>query len=478
MWPGIGDRVLDNVSVSIDSGRISSLDHASSAPEAFLMPSFVDSHCHFVQMGLQKSCADLSGARSARDLLARTGAAASSGEGILVGEGFDDSTWDDPALPSLEEIDATFPDRPVFLRRVCGHMALLNSSMLRMLPADVEGVDHARGVAREEPVLRFREFFPPSDEEIEEAARTASSMCAAAGVTAVGALEPLSRAARLADLVPGFSFVCYVPFGDLGRLQNGEGAGKASVKGVKFFLDGSIGAETAATGCGYLSGAEPPLLWDTDDLEEALGDVYAAGLYPVMHAIGARAIEQAGRVSLTAWRGCKSPGRGWARIEHAEELAAVPGEVLDPSFHRLSMQPNFVLNWQSPDRLYGQKLPWETAEGLNPFRSVLDEGFALGFGSDGMPFGPLKGLAGATGHPDRSQRLSVQEALAAYTTEAAAVCGLDELSGPLDVGRTADMVLLSGNPFLSPWGELDVLATISAGRIVYGDGSVLGEVAH
>jgi hypothetical protein len=128
--------------------------------------------------------------------------------------------------------------------------------------------------------------------------------------------------------------------------------------------------------------------------------------------------------------------------------------------------------------LYGQKLPWEVAEGLNPFRSVLDGGFALGFGSDGMPFGPLRGLAGATGHPDRSQRLTVHEALAAYTTEAAAICGMEELSLPLDVGRRADMVLLSGNPFLSPWGELDVLATISAGRVVYGDASILGEVAH
>lgn len=474
MWPGPGGKVRRNVSVSVDSGRISSMERVSSAPDVFMMPSFVDAHCHFVQMGLKRACLDLSNTRSARQLLAEAAAVRSSGSGILLGEGFDDSTWDDPALPSLGDMDAAFPDRPVFLRRICGHMALLNSRMMEILPPGLDGVDDARGIAREEPVLRFRELFPPSEGEIEKAARAAFEMCATSGVTGVGALETLGRAAGLGELVPDMSFACYVPYTDMDALKKDR---PEWVKGVKFFLDGSIGAETAATGCGYLTGAEPSLLWDSADLEGALSEVYGAGLYPVMHAIGAKAIEQAGRASKTAWERSGGTGNRIARIEHAEELSAVPAEALDPSFHRLSMQPNFVLNWQARDRLYGAKLPWEAVEDLNPFRSVLERGFRLAFGSDGMPFGPLAGLAGATEHPNRAQRLGVVEALAAYTTDSAALCGLGELSTPIGVGRRADMVLLSRNPFDSSWSGVEVVATVSGGRIVYGEKSLGREVS-
>ena len=104
---------------------------------------------------------------------------------------------------------------------------------------------------------------------------------------------------------------------------------------------------------------------------------------------------------------------------------------------------------------------------LNPFRTVLDAGFQLAFGSDCMPLDPLYGLKGAVRHRNAAQSVSMVEALAAYTLDAASISGLLHLAAPLGAGRTADMVFLSGNPFES-FDNISIEATMKNGSMVFG----------
>jgi predicted amidohydrolase YtcJ len=110
---------------------------------------------------------------------------------------------------------------------------------------------------------------------------------------------------------------------------------------------------------------------------------------------------------------------------------------------------------------------------LNPFALVLENGFRLGFGSDNMPFGPLYGITGATGHPVPGFRLSCQAALQAYTLGSAWMCGFHHLAVPLGPGRPADMAVLSGNPFDAGFEGLEVVATLRGGSVVHGPPDLL-----
>ena len=212
---------------------------------------------------------------------------------------------------------------------------------------------------------------------------------------------------------------------------------------------------------------------DVGELLDLIVRSAGAGKVPILHAIGGEALRQASRVSLAALdRESGLAGLG-VRIEHAEELLAEwPGRWL-PGFHGFSMQPNFVRAWQQPGGMYESRLGAARSLSLNPFETVLEAGFDLGFGSDGMPFGPLYGIPGSTGHPAPGQTLTVGRALSAYTLGSAGLSGFDDLARPVAPGRPAHLVVLPENPFESGFEGLEVMATICDGRVVHGDRSVM-----
>jgi predicted amidohydrolase YtcJ len=133
------------------------------------------------------------------------------------------------------------------------------------------------------------------------------------------------------------------------------------------------------------------------------------------------------------------------RIEHAEH-------VVDAQIARMaelgviaSMQPNFAGRWQGPEGLYEQRFG-DRHRLLNPHRKVMEAGVALAFGSDGMPLGPLYGVRSAMNHPEPTQSMTFVEALHAYTLGAAAAGRAEDVIGSLEVGKQADLVVLSGDP--------------------------------
>jgi len=477
LWTGRHGEVLASGSILIgEDGRVSSIaGNCCSGTNAFVMPAFVDAHSHFVAMGLAESLTDLSGVSSSRELLEMVALAAAEGDGILQCGRFDESEWSCPDLPSLEQLDSATGDRPVFIRRICGHHALVNSAMMSILPPDTPDLERATGNLREDMVLNFSTHFPPSRDALEKAVSDAAEKAFASGVTALGSMEPFINLEFLSGIDAGVRLSCNVYWQDLVPFLDSslpQRKGEFFVPGVKLFLDGALGAKNAAVFEGFLDAPPGELIYSDDELKNALERIGDLGMTPVLHAIGAVALEQIDRVysllDARVYAGFR------IRIEHAEELIpAWPGNW-DPDLHVFSMQPNFVNRWQMPGGLYYSRLPRNRVLQLNPFGLLSKAGFLLGFGSDCMPFGPLLGLGGATGHPFEAFRLSIEQALRAYTLGAADVCGFTELSRPVEPGRPADLIVLSGDPFTGiPFEELTIVATLKDGMIVYGADNLL-----
>lgn len=481
VWTGPNDRLLPASLIEFSEGRITGISPApDSESDLFIIPSFVDAHCHFTWSGLRSLYLDLESADSSGDFLEMLASEVKDEKTgvILRGCNFDESLWPDSSLPSLAELDAVTGERPVFIRRVCCHKALVNTAMLKMLPPDSEGVDWSTGIIREGIIVGFENLYQPEPHILREAAVLAADLCFSSGVTAVYSFEHLFSIEALAGNNPPVRMSVSV-FGDdsvlLEKALKDETIDLSRLRGLKFFLDGSIGAETAAVSGAYLDGTVMNPLMNDDQVLECLLLSDRLGLTPSFHAIGAKALAQIDRAGKLYLKKTGSNGIQEIRVEHAEELlTAWPGHW-DPSVYSFIMQPNFVKRWQQPGGMYEKKLGRERALKLNPFGLLERSGFSFGFSSDSMPFGPLRGLQGATDHPSEEFRLDIDTALNAYTLGAASICGFDDLSLRLGEGRKADMTVLSGNPFRTAWDKIEIMATIQGGKLVYGESDILEE---
>ena len=130
-------------------------------------------------------------------------------------------------------------------------------------------------------------------------------------------------------------------------------------------------------------------------------------------------------------------------------------------------QPNFIGQWSLPGGMYERRLGFERTARNNPYREILEEGGSLAFGSDGMPYGPLEGIHWAVNAPFEVQRLSVDEAVAAYTSGGAFAGFAEYQQGSLARGKLGDAVVLGGNPWRTPSSirQLRVAATVCNGKL-------------
>lgn len=462
----------------------------------FVVPGFVDAHTHLVGLGLEYLRPNCSGAASRAEALARVAdwLRAHPGGSPVVGEGWDQSDWVDPAPPTRAELDAICPGRPLALRRVCGHLAVFNSRALESIGTTHEGLDPASGLALEHLPLTIGRLWPPDAATMDEAVQLGQAQAWRRGVTAIhemghpGTFRAFGRAdvaGRLRLRVTHFFPIERLDAVEAAGLVSGFGGDHLRVGGVKFFLDGSIGGRTAAVRVPYPadqgapSGSEGMLLWQDLPLRQALERAAGLGFPPAMHAIGDRAIAQAiSVVERMRSDGASFPAPG-PRLEHAEMLDAELISRGTAAGFIFSMQPNFTARWQHPGGLYEQVLRAERAAALNPYRAVaLTE--RLVFGSDTMPLDPLLGLAGAIRHPVPEQRLCFRSALRRYTQAAAAAAPFPFGNGTLEPGAPADFVVLRlppdvSFPFLTgvagspPVERMEVAATWVGGACVFAD---------
>ncbi len=495
--------------IHVRAGRVAAIEpvpgsaDAATAPGAIrlpadllIIPGFVDAHTHLVGLGLEKLRPNCAGAASRAEALSRVAdwLRAHPGAGPVIAEGWDQSEWADPTMPTRTDLDAICPDRPLALRRVCGHIAVFNSRALETLGPAPEGCDRESGLARERLPLTISRVWPPDDALMDEAVRLAQAEAWRRGVTGIhemghpGTFRAFGRAriaGRLHLRVTHFFPVERLDALHAAGLPSGFGDDRLRVGGVKLFLDGSIGARTAAVRVPYPAPADGPppgdgmLLWEDAPLSQALERAARLGFPPAMHAIGDRAIAQAISVVERMRAGGVSIPAPGPRLEHAEMLdAELLARAVSAGFV-LSMQPNFTARWQHPGGLYEQVLRPPRARSLNPYRAVA-QAERLIFGSDTMPLDPLFGISGAIGHPDSEQRLCFRSALRRYTQAAAAAAPRPFGDGALLPGAPADLVALRLPPDVSfpfapgiagspPVTRLEVAATWIDGECVHAD---------
>jgi len=451
-----------------------------------VVPGFIDAHAHLAHDAWRRTWIDLGGCRSLEDALAtlRARVAKARHGDWIVARGGDESTWPVKRYLTRHDLDRVSVSHPIFANRVDGHMCSVNTAVLSRVDlggaAGVEvGPDgQPTGVLKEEAGVRARDAIPrPSEAEWVRRLAASIARMHALGITGVHdcveppevrAYQELRRQGRLtlrASLMPyAESLDALAAAG----LRTGFGDEWLRLGAVKVFADGSLGARTAALFDPYDDEprAAGGLVRSPKDLTALLARAHAAGFQAAVHAIGDRAID----VVVEAYARVldREPRRDHRhRIEHLE----LPSEEVLDRMRDLglvaSMQPNFVARWSGPGGLYERRLGRARLEGNNPFREIVRRRIPLAFGSDGMPYGPLVGLAGAVDAPFPAQRIPATEALRAYTAGGAFAGFAESDVGTLAAGKLADFVILAGDPRQDEAAGVAVDATVVGGSVMY-----------
>ncbi|WP_339104891.1 amidohydrolase [Haloterrigena salinisoli] len=467
-----------------------------------VLPGFIDAHTHVEQLGQHLVHADLSDATSVADCLETLSAHADAepDREWVLGFGYDESAWDDSRTRPLtrEELDRVSEDRPVVAMRVDLHTASLNSVALERLGDDLPASDLRRsggeptGVAVEDAAEAVRRELTADRAEMREVLAAATERAVELGVTGVhdkvrGSVAPrVYRDMAVDGDLPLRVRIDYwsdhlEALEEVGLATN-AGDDRVQTGAIKSFSDGSFGSRTARLREPYAdasaAGADAEhdadegtddddrgqWVVDPDDLAALVERADSAGYQVCVHAIGDAAIEE----TLSALESTADPGGRRHRIEHAELATDDQFERMADAGVVASMQPNFH-RWADEGGLYDRRLGRERRNRTNRFRRALEAGVPLAFGSDCMPLDPLLGVHHAVTAPTEAQRLSVTDALRAYT-RGAAYAGFDEdRLGTLEVGKKADLVVLEE----SPWDradridEIDVAMTMVDGDVVF-----------
>lgn len=473
-----------------------------------VVPGFIDAHAHLMGLGMSRLQADLMGATSKAEIVERLQAFAETlpADAWVTGRGWDQNDWPEKAFPTRADLDAAFPDRPVWLERIDGHAAWANTAALRAAgidairsAADPEGGQTIRDAAGEptgvfiDAAMAFvgAAVPPPTPEVANRALTLALEETARYGLTGVhdaGAdtatiglyrqrIDAGTFPLRLYAMIDGrghtFDHFCEAgPVLDYG--------GRLTVRSVKFYMDGALGSRGAALIESYHDDAENVgLLFKspeafTEDVKRAL----ECGFQINTHAIG----DRANRVVLDGYAAAmEQTGRtvGRHRVEHAQilALADIPRfAVLDVI---ASVQPTHATSdmYWAEDRVGPERV-----EGAYAWRSLLETGARLALGSD-FPVervDPLLGFYAAVTRQDADgfppegwqpeQALTREEALRGFTLDAAYAAFMEDATGSLTPGKYADFVVLSRDIMTVPAREIleaEVVATYVSGERVY-----------
>jgi predicted amidohydrolase YtcJ len=477
-----------------------------------VVPGFHDSHVHFLGGGEQLARVELKDAQDEAEFgkrLREFDQKLPKGRWMLGGNWDHDRAFDGK-LPTAAVVDKYVPDRPVFIRRYDGHMALANTVALTMAKMTAETKEPAGGV-----IYRLEDGKTPSgilkdnamglvgrlvpesgDEEIAEAVRAAMRACAENGVTSVAdmdgssatarrtlirVLQKLAREGRMTvrlDLHWPIAFRNEVAA--VGTEAN-FGNDFVRIGGVKGFMDGSLGSSTAKMFEPFEGEPKNLGVFVTapDTMGRMIREADKAGLSIAVHAIGDEANATLLDLFAEAAR-ANGPRDRRFRIEHVQHLRPADYKRFKVIGVVASMQPYHAIDdgrWAE-----GRIGPRRCASSY-AFRSLLDHGARLAFGSD-WPVAPLDVLAGIDAavnrrpldgkHPEGwfpEQRITVAEAVEAYTLGSAYVAFQEADRGSVRPGKYADLVVLSRDIFAPTdrdrIGEARVDLTIVGGKVVF-----------
>jgi predicted amidohydrolase YtcJ len=472
-----GDRIL-SVGSSAEIAKLARASREAQVIDAnggMVTPGFIDSHVHFLTGGFSLSSVQLRDAKTPTEFISRIKAfAATVPAGTWITGGDWDHTLWGGELPTRDWIDSVTANNPVWINRLDGHMALANGRALDAAKVtkdtrDVEGGTIVRdasgnptGILKDNAQSYVNRVEPaPTPALVDRALQAAMKYVAARGVTSVHNMSDFETLAAIDRAHAAGSLITRIyqvtPISQWERLRDlvarrGRGDEWLRIGGLKGFVDGSLGSHTAAM---FAPFTDTPK--DSGFLVETEADLYRwtsegdkAGLQLIVHAIGDRAINTQLNIFERVAKENGARDRRF-RIEHAQHIA--PQDV--PRFALLgviaSMQPYHAID----DGRWAEKvIGAERAKTTYAFRSLLDAGAKVAFGSDWFvaPPTPLEGIYAAVTrrtlddkNPDGwvpQQKIGVQDALRAYTVTAAYASFEEGSKGTLERGKLADIVIL------------------------------------
>jgi predicted amidohydrolase YtcJ len=445
-----------------------------------VLPGLVDGHGHLMLLARARLELDLTAAGSEAEAAGLVAAAASRlrpGEWI-TGRGWDQTRWPEQVYPSRASLDRAAPGHPVALVRVDGHATWASGEALTRAGITRRSTDPPGGLiarsAEGEPTGILidlaqdvvRSLIPgPSEERFDQAVRDTIAECLAKGLT--GAHEPgvdLAAVASYTRLIERgqFPFRLFAALSGKkawGRYRDGApetvGDGRLVVGAVKLWLDGALGSRGAALHAPYCDDPSNTglVLVPSEEVERLAREVTARGFHVWVHAIG----DRANAIVLDVFERVRTVGGPAARlrVEHAQILS--PADI--PRFARLGVVPSMQPTHCTSDmRWAGERLGPERLGGAYAWRSLLDTGAYLAGGSD-FPVedaNPFHGLHAAVTRRPReghdpgwqpAQRMTREEAVRAFTIWNARSIGREADQGSLEVGKRADLIVLSDDVF-------------------------------
>jgi predicted amidohydrolase YtcJ len=475
-----------------------------------VVPGFEDSHAHFLGIGFARLDVDLVGTRSYAEVLERVAAALKGrrpGEWVR-GRGWHEGKWTAPApgavrgFPTHAALSAISPDNPVVLERADGHASLANARAMAFAgitratkaPAGGEIVHDAKGEPTGVLVDNAQGLVEPperSADEVRRALDLATDECLAKGVTSLtdaGAGTDVLAVYREAAAAGRLRTRLYVMAAGLptmralGRPEIGPPGGFLTIRAVKLYADGALGSRGAALLEPYADdpGNSGLLVTPPGEILEAARFALAHGFQMGTHAIG----DRANRIVLDAYEKAlaehpevKDPR---FRIEHAQVLDAAD----IPRFGKLGVLAAMQGIHCPSDRPWAPKRLGEARvkEGAYAWRKLLDAGARLMNGTDAPveDVSPIQNFHAtatrqdANGQPpggfDPDQKLTRTEALRTMTLDPAYGSFAEGEKGSIEVGKLADLVVLSQDILSVPDDALmgtEVLATIVDGKVLY-----------
>jgi predicted amidohydrolase YtcJ len=472
-----------------------------------VLPGFNDAHVHFLSGGFQLSNVDLRDAKTPEEFSERIHRFAVNrpGERWITGGNWDHERWPGAPLPTKQLIDAATTNIPVFVRRLDGHMALANSLALKMAgvtratqpPAGGEIVRDASGeptgLLKDAAMSLVSRLIPePGFDEKLIAAKAASEHAASLGVTSVQDMsagedvgvyqELLNRGELKTRIYAVWPLPKWEKLAATG-VRAAFGGSMLRTGGLKGFSDGSLGSTTALFFKPYndspeTSGLPADEMFPDGAMLARVRGADAAGLQVMIHAIGDKANDEILKIFEDVAKANEPRDRRF-RIEHAQHIRGQDIRRFGNNKVIASMQPYHAAD---DGRWAEKRIGPERCKTTYAFRSLLDSGATLAFGSDWTvaPLNPMEGIAAAVTRRTLDgkrpngwipeQKISVEEAVRAYTVGSAYAEFCERDKGTITAGKLADMVILSQDIFSIEPGDIEkssVEMTIMDGRVVY-----------
>ncbi len=471
----------------------------------FAMPGFNDAHTHLASAGFEKLNVNLVGAKSLEEMqqrIAPRAKTAAAGEWI-TGAGWDHTLWTSQKTPTRQDIDAVTAGHPAIFTRVDGHIAIAGTAALNAAGITAQTPDppggkidrdesgNATGILRETAMALVRARIPePSPAQRRRALELALEDAAQWGITSAQdnsewddflIYEQMEKEGkltlRIAEWLPFDA-----PIDELRQKRDHHPAGDSLLHTtmLKGFMDGSLGSRTAAMLAPYDDDPKNSGLprYMQNALNQKAAERAQAGFQIGFHAIGDRGARMALEAFAYAQQHNPAGSRDFRyRIEHAQVVAPEDFQKFKDLHVIASMQPNHLLtdmNWAEGH------IGAERAQHSYAWKEFLDDGVTLAFGTDYPvePITPFRGLYAAVTRKNEAgtkeyftqQKLTIQQAIAAYTTGSAYAQFAEKDKGMLEPGMLADFVVLDRDISKVDPPEIlktKVLRTVVGGKTVY-----------